>query len=107
MHVHEEIKDKVEPKSLKCIFAGYGYNGKMEYHLWDLESQKIVHIFHVIFNESKMHKSILRKWNTNETTTYCDIMHTLTTLDGVSSSAQSSGRRSYNGASTSRHPTAL
>ena len=46
--------NKLDPKSRKCIFMGYGESGKMGYHLWE---RKIVCISDIIFNdEKKMHK---------------------------------------------------
>ena len=56
VHVPSDKCSKLEPKSKKCIFMGYGENGKMGYHLWDLEARKIVRSSDVIFNEKKMHK---------------------------------------------------
>ena len=56
VHVPREKRSKLEPKSRKCIFMGYGESGEMGYHLWDPEARKIVRSSDVIFNEKKMHK---------------------------------------------------
>ena len=56
MHVPREKRSKLEPKSRKCIFMGYGESGEMGYRLWDPEARKIVRSSDVIFNEKKMHK---------------------------------------------------
>ncbi|WP_219822522.1 reverse transcriptase domain-containing protein, partial [Enterobacter cloacae complex sp. 2DZ2F2B] len=54
-HVPKEFRNKLEPKSRKCIFLGYGNSGEMGYRLWDPESRKVVHSNDVHFNESKYH----------------------------------------------------
>ena len=56
VHVPRDKCSKLEPKSKKCIFMGYGENGEMGYRLWDLEAKKIVRSSDVTFNEKKMHK---------------------------------------------------
>ncbi|WP_286497639.1 integrase core domain-containing protein, partial [Escherichia coli] len=55
-HVPREFRDKLAPKSKKCIFLGYGAPGEMGFRLWDPEAQKIVRNNDVFFNEDKMHK---------------------------------------------------
>ena len=42
-HIPKEFRNKLEPKSRKCIFLGYGESGEMGYRLWDPESRKILH----------------------------------------------------------------
>ncbi|RYA47095.1 hypothetical protein DD606_23800, partial [Enterobacter cloacae complex sp. GF14B] len=54
-HVPKEFRNKLEPKSRKCIFLGYGNSGEMGYRLWDPESRKVVRSNDVHFNESKYH----------------------------------------------------
>ena len=58
VHVPREKHNKLEPKSRKRIFMGYGESGKMGYRLWDPEARKIVRSNDVIFNEKKMHKQL-------------------------------------------------
>ena len=58
VHVPREKHSKLEPKSRKCIFMGYGESGKMGYRLWDPEARKIGHSSGVIFNDKKMHKQL-------------------------------------------------
>ena len=55
-HVPKEFRDKLSPKSKKCIFLGYGKSVKMGYRLWDPKAKKIVCSNDVYFNEEKMHK---------------------------------------------------
>ena len=55
-HIPKEFRDKLAPKSKKCIFLGYGESGEMGFRLWDPEARKIVRSNDVFFNEKKMHK---------------------------------------------------
>ena len=55
-HVPKELRAKLDPKSRKCIFVGYGMDGQFGYRLWDPESQKVIRSSDVVFNETKMHK---------------------------------------------------
>ena len=56
VHIRKEERNKLEPKSCKCIFLGYGDEGEMGYRLWDPEKRKIVRSNDVIFRENRMHK---------------------------------------------------
>ena len=56
VHIRREERTKVEPKSQKCIFLGYGDSGEMGYRLWDLENRKIIRSKDVIFDETCMYK---------------------------------------------------
>ena len=55
-HVLKHLRDKLAPKSKKCVFLGYGKPSEMGFLLWDPESKKILHSSYVYFNEEKMHK---------------------------------------------------
>ena len=57
-HIPKEFWNKLEPKSRKCIFLGYGEFGEMGYRLWDPESRKILCSNDVYFNESKFHAKL-------------------------------------------------
>jgi hypothetical protein len=54
-----ENKTKLEAKSKKCKFIGYGVND-FGFFLWDYENNKITRIIDVIFNEKVMHKDQLQ-----------------------------------------------
>ena len=58
-HVPKELRHKLDPKSHKCIFIGYGVDGEMGYRLWHPESHKVIRSSQVIFHESKMHKQAI------------------------------------------------
>ena len=51
VHIPQDERDKIDPKSKKCILMGYGDNIK-GYRLYDLSSKKIIHSRDVIFDES-------------------------------------------------------
>jgi hypothetical protein len=59
--VHFDLKNrtKIEEKSKKCTFIGYGVND-FGYHLWDYENQKIIRSGDVIFNGKFMDKDRLQ-----------------------------------------------
>ena len=59
-HIPKEFRDKLAPKSKKCIFLGEGESGKMGFRLWDPEARKIVRSNDVFFNEEKMHKKPIK-----------------------------------------------
>jgi hypothetical protein len=47
---------KLESRSRKCIFLGYGPHGSFLYRLWDPKTYQVVRSSDVAFNESAMHK---------------------------------------------------
>ena len=59
-HVLKHLRDKLSPKSKKCVFLGYGEPGEMGFGLWDPESKKILCSSDVYFNEEKMHKKSIK-----------------------------------------------
>ena len=54
-HIPKQLRNKLEPKSRKCIFLGYGESGEMGYRLWDPESRTLLCSNDVYFNEAKFH----------------------------------------------------
>ena len=59
-HVSKHLRDKLAPKSKKCVFLGYGKPCEMGFCLWDPESKKTLHSSDVYFNEDKMHKKPIK-----------------------------------------------
>ena len=55
VHVDKENRTKLDAKSQKCTFIGYGVD-KYGYQLWDFENLKIIRSRDVIFNEKVMYK---------------------------------------------------
>ena len=55
VHIDKENRTKLEAKSKKCTFIGYGVN-YFGYRLWDYENNKIIRSRDVIFNEKVMYK---------------------------------------------------
>jgi hypothetical protein len=53
VHIDKENRIKLEAKSKKSTFIGYGVNDS-GYHLWDYENHKIISSRDVIFNEKVM-----------------------------------------------------
>ena len=54
-HVDREQRKKLDPKSLKCVFLGYG-GDEYRYRLWDYENNKVFHSCDVVFIEDCMYK---------------------------------------------------
>jgi hypothetical protein len=59
VHIDKENKTKLEAKSKKCIFIGYGVND-FGYRLWDYENHKIIRSRDAIFKEKVMYKDQLQ-----------------------------------------------
>ena len=57
-HVDSENITKLEAKSNKSIFFGYGIN-EFGYRLWDFENLEIIRSRDVIFNEKVLYKDLL------------------------------------------------
>ena len=55
VHVDKENRTKLDAKSQKCTFIGYGID-EYGYQLWDFENKKIIRSRDVIFNEKVMYK---------------------------------------------------
>ena len=61
VHVPKELRAKLDPKSRKCIFVGYGLDGQFGYRLWDPKSRSILCSSDVVFNETKMHRQPVKE----------------------------------------------
>ena len=64
-HLDSENRTKLEAKSKKCVFVGYGIN-EFVYRLWDFENHKIVGRKDVIFNEKVLYKDLLQQHEKKE-----------------------------------------
>ena len=53
-------RQKLEPRSRKCVFLGYRPDSEIRYQLWDPEHKQIVRSSNVVFNELAMHKTVER-----------------------------------------------
>ncbi|MCO5570380.1 hypothetical protein L7F22_024100 [Adiantum nelumboides] len=57
VHVPKVKHSKLDPKSKRCIFLGYGSSGGMGYQLWDPIDRKIVRNHDVIFHKDSMYRA--------------------------------------------------
>ena len=55
--IPKDDRRKLVPRKRKCVFLGYGPDGKIGYRLWDPEHRLIVRSSDIVFNESAMHKT--------------------------------------------------
>lgn len=60
VHINKENRTKLEGKSKKCTFIGYGVND-FGYHFYDYEKHKIVRSRDVIFNEKVFYTDQLQE----------------------------------------------
>ena len=60
-HIPKELRGKLDPKSRKCIFIGYGQEGEFGYRLYDPQSKAVIRSSDVVFNESRMHKQPVKE----------------------------------------------
>ncbi|KAG9453509.1 hypothetical protein H6P81_006413 [Aristolochia fimbriata] len=54
-HIDREVRKKLDPKSTKCVFLGYG-GDEYGYRLWDFDNNKVFRCRNVVFNEEQMYK---------------------------------------------------
>ncbi|GJX65811.1 putative RNA-directed DNA polymerase [Tanacetum coccineum] len=52
--VKDVARDKLDAKSMKCTFIGYGKD-EMGYHFWDLKGHKVIQSRDVTFNEDSLY----------------------------------------------------
>ena len=64
-HIDSKNRTKMEAKSKKCVFFGYGIN-EFFYRLWDFENHKIVRSRDVVFNEKVLYKDFLQQHEKKE-----------------------------------------
>ena len=58
VHINKENRTKLEAKSKKCTFIGYGVND-FGYRFYDYEKHKIIRRRYVIFNEKVLYTQCL------------------------------------------------
>jgi hypothetical protein len=68
-HIDKENRTKIEEKSKKCTFIGYGVND-FGYRLWDYENQKIIRSRDVILMRRSCTKISCRGRNRKKKTEY-------------------------------------
>lgn len=59
VHIDDAARSKLDSKSKKCYFIGYG-NEEFGYRFWDDEKRKIIRSKNVVFNEEVLYKDKLR-----------------------------------------------
>ncbi|KAK3021867.1 LOW QUALITY PROTEIN: hypothetical protein RJ639_047789 [Escallonia herrerae] len=59
-HIDKKERKKLDSKSQKCVFIGYG-GDEYGYRLWDYEHNKIIRSRDVIFDESRLYKHRLQE----------------------------------------------
>ncbi|KAK3010705.1 hypothetical protein RJ639_012187 [Escallonia herrerae] len=59
-HIDKEERTKLDSKSQKCVFIGYG-GDEYGYRLWDYEHNKIIRSRDVIFDKSRLYKHRLQE----------------------------------------------
>ena len=64
MHISDQGRNKLDPKSKKCTFIGYG-DDEFGYRIWDGEHKKVIRSRDAIFNEKVMYKD-MHKTNSND-----------------------------------------
>ena len=57
VHVSDHVRNKLDSKSLKCTFIGYG-DEEFSYRFWDDQNKKAIRSRDVKFNEFVMYKDI-------------------------------------------------
>jgi hypothetical protein len=72
VHISDHGKDKLDAKSQKCTFIGYG-GDDFGYHFWDDKNRKIIRSRDVVFNEKLMYKDRDSKLSSGSTTSDGDI----------------------------------
>lgn len=55
VHISDQGRNKLDPKSKKCTLIGYGED-EFGYRIWDDKNNKVIHSRDVIFNERVMYK---------------------------------------------------
>ena len=51
VYVPDQRRKKLDPKSRLCVHLGYVHNTTKLWHVWDLQSRRVIHVADVVFNE--------------------------------------------------------
>ena len=65
VHIDESVRSKLDPKSKKCYFIGYG-DTELGYLFWDAHARKIVRSRNVVFNEQTTYGDELKGSSTGK-----------------------------------------
>ncbi|MCO5589501.1 hypothetical protein L7F22_043468 [Adiantum nelumboides] len=57
VHVRNDLRTKLDVKSMQGLFLGYGEEGEMGYRIWLPQYKKVVRSRDVVFNEAKLLKN--------------------------------------------------
>ena len=60
VHINDSDRTKLDPKSNKCFFIGYG-DAEFGYRFWDNQSRKIIRSRNVILNEQVLYNDSIGK----------------------------------------------
>jgi hypothetical protein len=85
--VPTDERRKLESRSWKYVFLGYGPNRSFGYRLWDPETHQVVRSLEMVFNESAMHK-VANRLIELQRVTFSDVP----TLDGPAQHTRSASR---------------
>ena len=54
VHIRSEMRNKLDAKSIKGLFMGYGEEGEMGYRIWIPQLKKVIRSRDVVFNEARL-----------------------------------------------------
>ena len=57
VHIRPKLRNKLDAKSMKGTFMGYGDEGEMGYKIWFPQLKKVIHNRDVVFNEARLLKN--------------------------------------------------
>ena len=59
VHISDQGKNKLDLKSEKCTFIGYGED-EFGYHIWDDKNKNVIHSRDMIFDKRVMYKNMYK-----------------------------------------------
>ncbi|MCO5576700.1 hypothetical protein L7F22_030515 [Adiantum nelumboides] len=63
VHVRPELRSKLDAKSIKGLFMGYGEEGEMGYRIWLPQLKRVVRSRDIVFNEARL---LQNNWGEND-----------------------------------------